>query len=95
MLGIGDIEIEKADYNIGMSGSITIRINKTGKRYHVRHTMQGQTMSEMVWEGEDEEWTSPKETTLEEFVQLLPKNRGWTVDTFIFVWAGFAAGYEK
>lgn len=93
MLGIGAIEIEEATYSLGMCGHIVVRINKTGKQYKINHTMtDGWRVSESEY---GDEWTSPKRMTPDEFIGLLPEDRGWSYPIFIAVWAGFAAGYDK
>jgi hypothetical protein len=93
MLGIGAIEIEEATYSLGMCGHIVVRINESGKRYRINHSMSdGWQVSEA--EGRDE-WCRSKRMEPEAFIALLPKDRGWAHNVFIAVWAGFASGYEK
>jgi hypothetical protein len=92
MLGIGAIEILEATYNLGMCGHIVVQINKTGKRYQVCHSMtDGWQVSERIMG----EWSEAKRMSPEEFIQLLPEDRGWTCGSFIAAWAGFASGYQS
>lgn len=92
MLGIGAIEIEYATYSLGMCGSIVISINRTGKRYRINHTMlNGYRVSEYAGKA----WADGICMDLDDFIKLLPEGRGWDTKSFVFVWAGFAAGYEK
>lgn len=92
MLGIGAIEIEEATYSLGMCGHIVLQINNSGKRYRINHSMSD---GWRVSESDDREWTEPRRMSTDDFIALLPPDRGWTYATFIGVWAGFAAGYEK
>ena len=92
MLGIGAIEIEEASYNLGMCGHIVVRINETGKRYRVNHSMSD---GWKVSESDGRAWTLPKRMEASEFIALLPQGFGWNYNMFICVWAGFAAGYDK
>jgi hypothetical protein len=94
MLGIGAIEIEQADYCLGMCGSITVRINKTGKLYRVHHSMSdGWQVSESDDGGR--EYSRPKRMEPEAFIALLPEGHGMTYNVFIALWAGFSAGHER
>ena len=96
MLGLGAIEIEEATYSLGMCGHIVLRINESEKRYRVVHSMSagwpGWQVSEFLV---NRNWSLPKCMGTEAFIKLLPEGRGWTQETFIAAWAGFAAGYEK
>jgi uncharacterized protein YfiM (DUF2279 family) len=91
MLGIGAIEIVEATYSFD-SGHIVIRINKSGNRYRVESTTLD---SWQVSESVGSEWTQSKLMQSEEFIKLLPEDKGWSHKTFVAIWAGFAAGYEK
>lgn len=94
MLGIGGIEILDASYSLGMCGHIVLEVNETGKQYRVNHSMSdGWQVSERA--SESEEWSRPRRMQADEFIFLLPKDRGMTYSVFIAMWAGFASGFEK
>ena len=92
MLGIGAIEVEEATYSLGMCGHIVVRVNGTRKRYRLTHSMSdGWNVSEPEGDG----WSRSKRVTSEEFIALLPQDRGLNYNVFIGIWAGYAAGYER
>jgi hypothetical protein len=94
MLDIGAIDILEATYYLGMCGGITVRINVTGRQYRVRHSMQeGMCVSQSDDCGRT--WKELGRKTGDELIALLPAGHGWTPQTFVAVWAGFAAGYER
>ena len=94
MLGLGAIEIDAATFSLGMCGYVIVLINATGRRHKVTLWMsEGFYVSTL--EPGSSEWTPSRPMKLDEFIALLPEGRGWTEQTFIAAWAGFAAGYEK
>jgi hypothetical protein len=94
MLGIGAIEIESADYCLGMCGSIVFRINADGSRYKISHNMQdGMLLAK--WQRDTQSWTAQRRVKWNDVDEILPKAHGWTEQAFIAVWAGFSAGYER
>lgn len=94
MLGLGAIEIEEATYNIGMCGHIVVRINETGQRYRLMMSMhEGIKLYQVAVRLKEND--RPLRLSFAEFIeQYLPRGR-WTQETFIVVWAGYAAGYEQ